>query len=344
VNKFLVASGAACALVSGSVMAQSSVTLYGVADAGLLYQGDPITGHGSRYSLSGGGQGASIWGLLGSEDLGGGLKAVFQIESSYSIANGQTTLGAQFGRVAKVGLTSRYGDFYMGRQYTPLYSQALLAGDAFDQFLVGFVGTLFSAYPRANNSVLYKTPDLYGFTSSVMYSFGGVAGDFQAGRAYSGAISYVRGPLRLNVGYFSSNDATGAFNSHGTSISGNYDFGPVNVFSETQFIRSDLNGVPGSTKADTNANAYSLGVRIPISIHRMIWQVSYLTDQRHVANSDGHALFIAFGFYYNLSKATNLYFSAGHVFNKGSVTYSVADNTSTPYGQTAVSFGLRHRF
>jgi predicted porin len=344
-KKILLASGILCGLAASSASAQSSVTLYGVVDSGLLYQSDPVTGSGSKVSLSGGGQGSSIFGMTGTEDLGGRLHAFFQIEGSFNSASGVSTLGGEFGRVSRVGLFSeQYGTLSAGLQYTPLYSQALLPGDAFDQFMVGYVGELFSAYARYSNSVLYVSPDMYGFTTSFMYSFGNVAGDFAASRTYGGSISYKHGPLRLNAAYHSANDATGFINTRATSLTGNYDFGPVNVFSETQFIRSDLNGIPGTTKTGTNANAYSLGVRIPVSVHRAVAQISYLTDERKVAHSDGHALFLSAGFYYLLSKSTNLYASVGHVFNNGTTQFSIADNTSATYGQTAISIGLRHKF
>lgn len=347
VKKLLIVPGIAlaCGLASTAAHAQSSVTLYGVVDSGLLYQGDPVSGSGSKFSLSGGGQGSSIFGMTGSEDLGAGLQAFFQIEGSFSSASGASTLSAEFGRVSRVGLRSaQYGTLSMGLQYTPMYSQALLPGDAFDQFLIGYVGELFSAYARTANSVLYVSPDYYGFTASAMYAFGGVAGDFAASRSYSGSLSYKHGPFRLNASYYSANDATGKVNSRATLLSGNYNFGLLSVFSETQFIRSDLNGIPGITKTGTNANAYSLGVRIPVSVHQIIAQISYLTDERHIARDDGHALFISAGFYYNLSKTTNLYASVGRVFNKGTTQYSIADNTSATYGQTAASVGFRHRF
>jgi len=67
-------------------MAQSSVTLYGMLDAGLSYTSN-VNGH-SDYALVGGASGSNKWGLLGQEDLGGGLKAVFKLENGFNIATG----------------------------------------------------------------------------------------------------------------------------------------------------------------------------------------------------------------------------------------------------------------
>lgn len=343
-KKLLATSGVVCSIMAPLAHAQSSVTLYGVVDSGLLWQSDPITGSGSKTSLSGGGEGASIFGFIGKEDLGGGLKAIFKLEGSFSSATGTSTLSALFGRESWVGLDTPYGTITAGLQYTPLYKQALLPGDAFDQFLVGYVGTLFSADPRGSNSIVFTSKNYYGFMVSAMYAFGNVAGNFQASRTYSGSISYIRGPLRVNAAYYSTMDATGQYNSRSTLFSGSYNFGPAQMFSEFQMNRSDYNLAPGVTKAQTSDNAYSLGVRVPIDIHEFVTQASYVTDERHVAGANGHTLFLAAGFYYYLSKRTNLYVSAGHTFNHGSTVFSTADNTSAAYGQTSVSFGLRHKF
>lgn len=115
---------------SGAAMAQSSVTLYGVADAFVgaqkttTFTKDPVTNVTTASStrqgvVSSGGLNGSRWGLRGSEDLGGGLKAVFVLESGFSIDSGNVAGGASmFGRQAYVGLTSdSFGSVSLGRQY-----------------------------------------------------------------------------------------------------------------------------------------------------------------------------------------------------------------------------------
>ena len=97
--------------------AQSSVTLYGLIDAGITYTNNQ-QGH-SNWKATSGSVNGSRWGLRGSEDLGGGLKAIFTLENGFSIMNGTNGQGGrEFGRQAFVGLSSdQFGAVTLGRQY-----------------------------------------------------------------------------------------------------------------------------------------------------------------------------------------------------------------------------------
>ncbi|WP_049017806.1 porin, partial [Burkholderia multivorans] len=96
---------------------QSSVTLYGVIDEGLNYTNNVGTGH--VYEMASGYAQGSRWGLKGNEELGGGLKAVFQLENGFDVNTGRLNQGGRmFGRQAYVGLSSaQYGTVTFGRQY-----------------------------------------------------------------------------------------------------------------------------------------------------------------------------------------------------------------------------------
>ena len=97
--------------------AQSSVTLYGLIDAGITYTNNQ-QGH-SNWKATSGSVNGSRWGLRGSEDLGGGLKAIFTLENGFNIMNGTNGQGGrEFGRQAFVGLSSdQFGAVTLGRQY-----------------------------------------------------------------------------------------------------------------------------------------------------------------------------------------------------------------------------------
>ncbi len=97
--------------------AQSSVTRYGLIDEGFNYTSN-VGGH-SNYQLESGFAQGSRWGLKGTEDLGGGLKAVFQLENGFDVNSGNLGQGSRmFGRQANVGLSSdRFGTVTVGRQY-----------------------------------------------------------------------------------------------------------------------------------------------------------------------------------------------------------------------------------
>ncbi|SAL87171.1 outer membrane protein (porin) [Caballeronia arvi] len=194
------ASGFACA-----AQAQSSVTLYGLIDAGFTYTNNN-GGHSSWQATESNEQG-SRWGLKGSEDLGGGLKAVFQLENGFNVETGGLKQGGRmFGRQAWVGLSSnQYGTLTLGRQYNSL--QVFVA-----PLQVGGSTTLtaYSTHPldndninntyRTDNAVKYSTLNYAGFQAEAMYAFSN-SSSFAVNRAYSFGASYSNGPLNLGAAY-----------------------------------------------------------------------------------------------------------------------------------------------
>ncbi|KWI47276.1 porin [Burkholderia pseudomultivorans] len=224
------AAGAAL-LAASPAFAQSSVTLYGVVDNGIAYQSSQTTlgstagGHASVKMVTGVWAG-SRFGVKGSEDLGGGTKAVFVLESGLNSANGaQQYTDAMFGRQAWVGFTNpAYGSLTFGRQYASYYQ--LLSPYSPTNWLTGFFGAhpgdidgLDTIY-RANNTIEYTSPRLSGFTFGGSYSLGGVAGSMNAGSTWTTAIQYANGPLGMAVGFSRINNATpggGAFGANSTT-------------------------------------------------------------------------------------------------------------------------------
>ncbi|MEM5370159.1 porin [Paraburkholderia azotifigens] len=220
----------------GSVpaFAQSSVTLYGIVDNGLAYQssstslGSTSGGH-SVVKMTPGVWAGSRFGLKGGEDLGGGTKAIFQLESGLNSGTGAAQYtNALFGRLAYVGVTNAsYGTFTAGRQYASYYQ--LLSPYSPTTWITGFYGAhpgdidgLDTIY-RANNTLEYTSPKLYGLTVSGSYSLGGVAGSVNQGSTWTGAVQYAMGPIGLAVGFSRINNSTsggGAWGSDSTTTNG----------------------------------------------------------------------------------------------------------------------------
>jgi Outer membrane protein (porin) len=171
----------------------------------------------------------SRFGLKGAEDLGGGNKAIFQLESGFNLATGaQQYTNAMFGRQAWVGLTNPvYGTFTAGRQYTSYYT--LLSPYSPTTWLSGSYGAhpgdldeLDTVY-RANNSLVYMSPTLYGLTVGASYSMAGVPGSVNQGSTWSGAIRYVNGPFGIAAGITRINNSTpggGGYGADSTTTSG----------------------------------------------------------------------------------------------------------------------------
>lgn len=201
-------------LLAASAHAQSSVTLYGIVDAGIAYVHNAQSTNGQNQStlvkFSSGNMSGSRWGLKGTEDLGGGLAAVFQLENGFNVGTGALGQGSrEFGRKAVVGLSSNtWGTVTLGRQYDPIVD--LVQGLTEDNYFGGVFGTPgdldnYDNSLRVSNSVKYVSPLFSGFQVEALYGVGGVAGAGGSGQTYSFGAAYANGPLSLGAGYFYAN-------------------------------------------------------------------------------------------------------------------------------------------
>ncbi|WP_213308984.1 porin [Paraburkholderia sacchari] len=206
-KKLLVVS--VLAVLAATAHAQSSVTLYGVIDEGFDFTNN--VGGNQVYELQSGYVQGSRWGLKGTEDLGGGLKALFQVENGFDINTGHMNQGGlMFGRQAYVGVSSNsYGSITLGRQYdsaVDYLAQTTANGS--------WAGYLFS-HPydndntddsfRVNNTVKYTSPTFAGFQFGGTYSFSNDT-NFANNRQYSFGAQYTNGGLVLAASYLQANN------------------------------------------------------------------------------------------------------------------------------------------
>jgi predicted porin len=216
----------------GQAHAQSSVTLYGLIDEGLMYTNSVQTSstpgaHNGKSQVAlvdgASGIGGSRWGITGTEDLGGGLKTIFTLENGFNINNGTLGQGGlMFGRQAFVGLSAPAGTVTIGRQYNTV------TDFVFSTSVAGLVPGHLGAHPddiddaghsqRINNTIKFKSATFDGITIGGMYGLGGVAGNFTQKQFWSGAVSYVAGPLTVAAGYTDArNPNLSYFGTGGTS-------------------------------------------------------------------------------------------------------------------------------
>lgn len=211
---------AALGAFAGVAHAQSSVTLYGIIDEG--FNINTNSGGHHLYNLSSGVLQGSRWGMRGTEDLGGGLKAIFVLESGFDVNNGKAGQGGLlFGRQAYVGLGSQFGTVTLGRQYDSVvdYVGPLEAGDQWGGYIAAHPGDLdnFNNAYRTNNAIKYTSANYAGLTFGGMYSLGGVAGDTTRNQVWSLGAGYNNGPLVLGVGYLNVRNPNVSFFGNSTS-------------------------------------------------------------------------------------------------------------------------------
>jgi predicted porin len=184
-------------------------------DESIQYVNNATPHGGALVQLFGGNLQGNRFGLKGTEDLGGGLKAIFQLENGFDINTGHLNQGGRmFGRQAYVGLThDAYGTFTAGRQYDPLVDMVQpLTGD-------NFFGSTFATpgdvdnndnSSRTNSALKYVSPVFAGFQFEGLYALGGVAGQTGSGQTWGAAGTYATGPFSIAGGYLSmhNNSAT----------------------------------------------------------------------------------------------------------------------------------------
>jgi general bacterial porin, GBP family len=205
--------------------AQSSVTLYGTLDAGLVYSNNQ-GGH-SNWQQGSGTVSDTYFGLRGSEDLGGGLHAIFTLEDGFNLNNGQfTENNTMFNRQAFVGLQSdQFGTLTLGRQYDSVVDYLGPLSEAGSGY-----GNNLAAHPFDNdnldnsfsikNAVKYQSANYSGLRFGGLYGFSNDAGQFSNNRAWSAGASYNNGPLNVAAAYLQLNNSLTNANPGGAVSAG----------------------------------------------------------------------------------------------------------------------------
>ena len=353
-NKKLVAL-ALSAVAAGTASAQTAnVTLYGIVDtylstqrigSGVIPAAGTVAARSvastSTTMLTGGGLSGSRWGLRGSEDLGGGMNAIFVIENGFASDTGQLNQGGRlFGRQAYVGLNGGFGSVTVGRQYSPSFYVMCNSDDTFGGCLTGFsavanMGGFFANTLRQDNAVKYSTPSFGGVTASVAWALGEVAGTSSGSRTLGGNVEYKNGPIYVGVGFSDLKNAAATASSKQFIVGATYNFGVA--YAGVTYIEN-------KTEAGVKTKPLVGSVTVPFGAARVGLQFAQ-------AKRDGGAKQTSIGLLgeYDLSKRTEVYGAYVQCKNKGltcSADGNVANSTATLLNQTASVFalGVKHKF
>ncbi|MDR5823649.1 porin [Caballeronia sp. LZ043] len=329
-------AGLALGAASPVARAQSSVTLYGVIDTAIDISNQ---GHGTLVRETSGAMQGSRWGFIGKEDLGGGYQAIFTLENGFNANTGTAGQGGLlFGRQAFVGFTGPQGTLTFGRQYSPefwafTYNDAFLGGlqgglsDFYRTLLDGSQKNMMNAYAsngRTNNSVVYKTPNLYGFTVTAMYAFGGVPGSIKDGQTVSGWVNYTLGGFAFNGAYLRTITTNGAGDLIAWTAGGTYTIGPAQIFLAYSKDTDTTANTPALTGPKVQFSLVNLGLRYQITpALTAMAQVVHVINTSDGLSASQNAYIEAIGLQYALSKRTAVFASYGQVQNKNGSTYSL---------------------
>lgn len=269
---------------SGAAMAQSSVTLYGVADASL----QKTTGAQFAASASGlANNGNSRFGFKGTEDLGGGLKVSFNYEAAVNIATGGTD-ASTFQRAAYVAVSGGFGELAAGRRLTPAFlgmANYELTGTANYSAVAntfGYGGSLTNV--RNTAQVSYTTPKMGGFKAML----GTILAGNNGGKAKTDMnVTYNAGPLAVGLTYEKTSGSQA-----GKSLGASYDLGQFIVAASMQDPEGLLKGytIGGTAKLGANTvtldlahntggaktyTNYILEAKEPLSKRTFLYQIYY---------------------------------------------------------------------
>lgn len=346
---------------SGLTHGASSVTLYGIVDMGLEVHTNAPDGNGGSKTVSGmrsGGLSNSRWGLRGVEDLGGGLTAIFQLESGFNVNSGMGD-GRMFQRTAMVGLKGSFGQLSFGRQYTPSFSM-------FAPYMPGAYG-VYEPIPRvtavrADNAALYS--GTFGaFNVGAYYSFRDFSAqsdfDQNVTGAYGAAIGWGVGkPYGIMMGYDRTEEPNGAVapllprnaDTDNIMIGGRAAFGKFGLLGGYRYRKIDRIGEP-----DIKSDFFTLGTKYQAS-PAVAFYLAYYHEKfkdapaGYLGTTDDTWQQLSLFAKYSLSKRTDLYAVIGHS-RKGPLNLGHVGDGGTAYRlapgeshQTGGAIGLRHMF
>lgn len=348
---------------AGAAYAQSSVTVYGIVDLGFDSTSNGADNNGRTNGIKSGGQSASRIGFKGTEDLGNGLKALFQLEATLQADTGEAfntatpaTSGPNtglsnnsggFNRFATVGLQSAaFGTVLLGRQTSVIkdaYDQIDPFGDGGTVAAIStvfFNGALAGDFGRISNSAKYQSNSFGGFKFGAAYGFGEAAGDTGANSNYGLGVGYANGPLNVQFAYHNQDRTTAATlvqtgENKLAFLGATYDFGVVKLHGAYADTKLETFG----PSAETKFRNYMLGVSAPVGPGTIF--ASYTAnDNRTFDNADTQKYAISYS--YDLSKRTNLYTG----YSKTSNDDGARLGSAAALGKDPSTFnvGIRHKF
>ena len=362
---------AVAALASSAAFAQSNVTIYGTVDMGWLHRtsaNGAVPTTKAQNDIQGNSAQSSI-GFKGVEDLGGGLKAIFDLQ--YRI-NADTNTGLASAGHQYVGLTGGFGTavagYLDGLRYG-IYGKYTPAGN----YSVGNFASMTTQYDRAANAVAYISPSFAGFTlilahaTNTQVSEGGYISTRSPGgsgndgddRLYSVNLVYANGPVSIDLDY-ETTKAVGVSDSrlYVATAGASYDFGVVKVSGLYDVIKGDPNSLIGSRSpaglnlggtAATPSQEYDrrnwqVGVTVPFGMAKVLASYGKVQDK---ILSEADASKWSVGARYALSKRTELYVDYAHIHNDRNAAYKMnpmGNNSGTSVGVSGFDIGIKHSF
>ena len=344
-KKQLLASAVAFAFATGAFAAE--VTIYGDIDTGVVYSHTKMGSAKATntFKMQSGISSASRWGIMGTEDLGGGYSVSFDLQSDMNSDDGSLGQnGRLFGREARLTLAGPFGELSFGRMgsFTSAagkYDLFMRKADVYDGGSTAAIAgsNFFYDHTRCDNMVTYATPSLAGFKGYAQYSFkvdstvtAGTEGKNSSKRYAGVGLTYENGPFSA-VAVFDSimnptADTVAKKDSRTLSLGGSYNTDAFKVFVGYQYGRNEnyaggyvttnLQETLGSDWKNTQVKGHNFHVGGSIPAFGGLWTVgTYYTTAKSVEDADVKlkSYDLATTYMYHLSKRTYLFAGMGYL-------------------------------
>jgi predicted porin len=336
-------------LSSGVAYAQSSVTLYGSLDGGLRNLVNGTKAGGAALTMASNGVNKSNrWGIIGTEDLGGGYFVRFNLEAGYILSTGANSSSTNqlFQRTSTVGFGGPFGQVDMGHQFT-LQHRLIKDFEPFDLHYLGITeaAAVSGGTSGRDDNAIYYHGDFGPWTARADYAPGGIAGSLSSGTMFAAGANYHTDLFKFGAGYthrsspFSAT-STAYFGGDQYTAGGAVTLGPVDLMGGYSLV---MQGVPVTIDGRTRNQYLWGGFRYHVSPFFNVTGAYY--DDKNTTNGvDGRKDVSILGINYVLSKRTELYADIDYTHFTGGYVTNATLNPSVHAKQTGVSFGMNHRF
>ena len=352
VRKLTMAAALATAF-SSAAQAQTSVQIYGLIDAGVDYTTNATPAGDSMTRVISGGKNTSRWGLRGTEDLGGGLKAVYGLEGGILMDTGAAD-GALFKRQAYVGLDGSFGRVVLGRSFTTVYDFVI----AFDplgfapnySWATGAMATGPSKYgmTTAFDNLIKYSGKTGNFKYGATYALGEQAASASDGRKYAVAGSWTEGGFAVMAAYEQVNGNTLAATGRRDKTTAwhaaaDYKTGPWRL---TAGMRDYELAAARAATPDVRGTTYWGGASYLVAPAITLTGAVYYVNVKNVAaNADADPIMYVGRMLYALSKRTDLYVSAAYAKADNNKLVGLSrDDPGFGNTQKGLTAGIQHRF
>lgn len=318
---------------AGVAHAQSNVVIYGNADIGYYKESGKKMAMDEKVN--------NRLGFMGTEDLGGGLKATFQLEHRFTLNDGEHKKDKMFEGASNLGLAGNFGAVRFGR-VNEISTETYRAIDPFNQYGVGGMFETFlrgdNGGGRLSNTVRYDSPNMSGFKAMVSYTLKApgevtpVADGTNQGYALGG--TYNNGPLYVVANYSKMADSN---DSNNWNIGAAYAFGPAKIsagYEQSKYKFAD----------DTKDKSFIVGLSYKIGagvINASYNQSKITANSVDYSNKDKK---YALGYTHNLSKRTSVYAEIARTDYDSMASIRAIDAEATKDGVTAYAIGMTHKF